>query len=289
MEYNSAGLLSKQTYGNGNYVNFYYDSLDRLTEKVYNGNSGKKIVYYYGSDGRVSYCRDWMANTTTRYVYDLAGRVVKLKVYNGTTFRCLELKKSVTYNYADKTNYVTSVTYTSPLGTQTVNYGYGSLATETMPDTVYTVSQNGTEQIKYSFDDLARLSSRTISPITKTQTYTYSQGGHGANSTTTLVESVTSGGITTSYVYDQNGNITEIKRNGVTVESYTYDSLNQLKTVTRNGVTTEYTYSNGNITSVKQNGETVKSYAYGNSNWRDLLTEYNGQTITYDQIGNPLT
>ena len=111
----------------------------------------------------------------------------------------------------------------------------------------------------------------------------------GTDSTTTLVESVTSGGITTGYVYDQNGNITELKRNGETVESYAYDSLNQLKTVTRNGVTTEYTYSNGNITEVKQNGETVKSYAYGNSNWRDLLTEYNGQTITYDQIGNPLT
>ena len=103
------------------------------------------------------------------------------------------------------------------------------------------------------------------------------------------MESVTSGGITTGYVYDQNGNITELKRNGETVESYTYDSLNQLKTVTRNGVTTEYTYSNGNITSVKQNGVTVKSYTYGDRAWRDLLTEYNGQTITYDQIGNPLT
>lgn len=99
------------------------------------------------------------------------------------------------------------------------------------------------------------------------------------------MESVTSGGITTSYVYDQNGNITEIKRNGVTVESYTYDSLNQLKTVTRNGVTTEYTYSNGNITEVKQNGVTVKIYAYGNSNWRDLLTAYNGQAITYYESG----
>ena len=31
------------------------------------------------------------------------------------------------------------------------------------------------------------------------------------------------------------------------------------------------------------------TYIYGNSNWGDLLTEYDGQTITYDQIGNPVT
>ena len=31
------------------------------------------------------------------------------------------------------------------------------------------------------------------------------------------------------------------------------------------------------------------SYAYGNNTWRDLLTSYNGQAITYDAQGNPLT
>ena len=72
------------------------------------------------------------------------------------------------------------------------------------------------------------------------------------------------------------------------MESYTYDSLNQLKTVTRNSVTTEYSYSGGNITEVKQNGVIIKSYTYGDSEWKDLLTEYNGQTISYDGIGNPI-
>ena len=31
------------------------------------------------------------------------------------------------------------------------------------------------------------------------------------------------------------------------------------------------------------------SYAYGNTGWKDLLTSYNGQSITYDTIGNPLS
>lgn len=29
-------------------------------------------------------------------------------------------------------------------------------------------------------------------------------------------------------------------------------------------------------------------YVYGDSEWKDLLTKYKGQTITYDAIGNPL-
>ena len=33
----------------------------------------------------------------------------------------------------------------------------------------------------------------------------------------------------------------------------------------------------------------IKNYTYGNSEWKDLLTAYNGETITYDNIGNPLT
>ena len=31
------------------------------------------------------------------------------------------------------------------------------------------------------------------------------------------------------------------------------------------------------------------TYAYGNADWPDLLTAYNGKSITYDAIGNPLS
>ena len=92
-----------------------------------------------------------------------------------------------------------------------------------------------------------------------------------------------------SYSYDDLGNISSTMQSGAT-ESYTYDDLNQLKTVTRGSDVYEYTYDNGgNILSVKKNGTVVKSYTYGDSQWKDLLTAYNGNTITYDNIGNPLT
>ena len=58
-------------------------------------------------------------------------------------------------------------------------------------------------------------------------------------------------------------------------------------TETVNGVTYTYTYDTyGNIRSVSD-GVNTYTYTYGDSNWKDLLTAYCGQSITYDQIGNP--
>ena len=48
---------------------------------------------------------------------------------------------------------------------------------------------------------------------------------------------------------------------------------------------TTYPYTTGSLEG--QTGETV-AYSYGDSEWKDLLTAYNGQEITYDAIGNPL-
>ncbi|MGM9669456.1 MAG: RHS repeat-associated core domain-containing protein, partial [Faecousia sp.] len=53
--------------------------------------------------------------------------------------------------------------------------------------------------------------------------------------------------------------------NGSTTYSYAYDAAGNLLT------------ANGN------------TYTYGNASWADLLTAYNGHSITYDAIGNPLS
>ena len=46
-----------------------------------------------------------------------------------------------------------------------------------------------------------------------------------------------------------------------------------------------YAYTTGTVGMAL---ETIP-YTYGDSNWKDKLTSYNGQTITYDAIGNTLT
>ena len=71
--------------------------------------------------------------------------------------------------------------------------------------------------------------------------------------------------------------------------------MNQLVSVDDklNGKVYNYTYdAGGNLISetvTDSNGTTSNAYEYKNSNWGDVLTSYNGQNITYDEIGNPLT
>jgi len=113
-----------------------------------------------------------------------------------------------------------------------------------------------------------------------------------------------------SYTYDANGNITEISRRHKTAETaytkqqqFAYDELNQLvraDDLVKN-CTEVYTYDNGgNILSVTTypltwgslDGVTATktvNYGYDDTNWRDKLTSYDGQAITYDEIGNPLS
>ena len=146
-------------------------------------------------------------------------------------------------------------------------------------------------RIEFAYDGFGRVTGRTYSNTSgatrRVTTYTYQDVG--TDKTTTLLKSVNNSGFgELGYEYDAVGNITQITKNGTVQETYTYDALNQLKTVTRNGVTTEYNYQNGNITSVTQNGTVIKTYSYTDSTWSDLLTSFNGQTITYDEIGNPL-
>lgn len=102
------------------------------------------------------------------------------------------------------------------------------------------------------------------------------------------------------YVYDMAGNIKSVSENGILRLSYEYDSLGQL--VRENNAyankTYKYFYDNaGNILAVREyeysTGELLecvatKTYEYQDTSWKDLLTDFNAQKITYDEIGNPL-
>ncbi len=80
------------------------------------------------------------------------------------------------------------------------------------------------------------------------------------------------------------GNIASYTAPGEGTVAYTYDALGQLLSATGN-ISYTYTYdAAGNI--LTANGH---SYTYGNSEWKDLLTAYDGQAISYDAIGNPIS
>ena len=92
-------------------------------------------------------------------------------------------------------------------------------------------------------------------------------------------------GRTIQYEYDAEERITKVTDSVDGIYEYTYDELGQLLTEKKNNVIVNtMTYdSYGNI--LTKNG---KAYTY-DSTWKDKLTSYNGQTITYDRNGNPIS
>ena len=136
--------------------------------------------------------------------------------------------------------------------------------------------------------------------------YTYLNYEDGDYYETPLIHSVTTtrpdGSETLYYTYDERGNITSIRR-GVNdiVCRYTYDDLGQLirEDNRAHGATYTWTYDNaGNILSSKTyayttgslgSAQRTVSYDYSSGSWGDLLTSNNGRSVTYDNIGNPLT
>ena len=91
-------------------------------------------------------------------------------------------------------------------------------------------------------------------------------------------------GRTIAYEYDAEERITKVTDSAGGVTEYTYDALGQLLTETVDGTTVSaMTYDKyGNILT-----KNSIAYTYGNAKWKDLLTAYNGQAISYDAQGNP--
>ena len=235
---------------------------------------------------------DKINNTKTTYEYDLSGRTIATSIKDS-----ISSLLGIRFKYENGKNRLTS--YNVNLGKIGLNYTtsftYGNSASGQNLDAVYRVKLNSDDKLQYEYDELGRLKTRKLL-FTPTSTpfntiYTYKNNiTPGSNQTSALVDSITNGSNTLSYTYDANSNITDISKSGSSTsnESYGYDSLNQLTSAAIGSDTYSYTYDNGgNILSATKNGET-NSYGYTNANWKDLLTNFNGQTITYDAIGNPL-
>ena len=248
---------------------------------MWNADAAKGVEYSYDGEGRLALTRDYLQDQQTRYTYDMAGRVTEVNILDenwdqGTT------RTKTKYTYQNGTNRLTRLEYATPeLGSATrrrtetagVAYGTGMYTDRIM--SVGTSTGIYSARVLFEYDDLGRL--------TKRRHITAPWGGFPE----------------TTYTYDSMGNIQTVK-SGSKLETYTYDSLNQLVRVDsqRENKSITYTYDNrGNLLERKEYAYTTGtlgtatktvSYAYGDSTWKDLMTSYSGQTITYDTIGNPL-
>ena len=286
------------SYGNGSEVAYTYDVFGNISAMSYDGT--EVVRNYTDSAGNINRTQDLLTNLEHRVTYDSTGRLISKEVLDLTATGDRWLR-SLEYNY-DLNNNVTYVAYADKQGSNVTQYEYGL---DNLPEK--TTLDNGKE-VTYTYDTFGRLTGKALNTTNNINyTYTYETSDRGSGYTTTKIETETIGNTKYKYTYDNYGNIEDIyKVNSDNTEtllcSYVYDNYNQLTTVNdyEHSEQTTYTYNQaGNITRrnrYQMNSSWVTTatienvrYVYGDSEWKDLLTTYNGQTITYDAIGNPLS
>ncbi len=294
--YNSNnGALTALTYGTGQKISYTYDAFGNVSSRKYNGTTA--FTWTADRSGTVTRERDYINKILYDYSYDSTGRLVRKSAKDTSgAYNTNNTLYNIEYGY-DLNNNISRLAFRMPERGTLSKYTYGkdNLLTK------YEINDN--RSVTYTYDDLNRLTKTSLSTDTAVDTtYIYWDSDRGSGYTTTKLATETIGDKTYKYYYDTLGNITEIKDgNNNCLYYYEYDGMNQLTYVRdyKNSKIYSYSYdTSGNILServseISSNGSPINtqhiSYSYGDSNWKDKLTSYNGQIITYDAIGNPLT
>ena len=290
--YDSNGNLTKTAYANGDYLEYAYDNYGNIS--VITGETGKIAEMIYNKQGLVTKAVDYSSGETSYYYYTFDGSLE-------SEYR--------TSSDGSLTHYIVTDSNGNTVEKTSVNGQTKTITTSSDDDGKSFVSNDGVTN-ETSTDDFGRVSTVTTkqnkSDTVFTKQYSYYHGSE-SNATTNMV-----GGISYklssdkvldySYNYTDTGNVENVYENGKKVAVYTYDELNQLVWYadTRTGRYIRIVYDNyGNIQKMESyslgtNWAPVKlletrTYSYGDTNWKDKLTEFDGDSITYDKNGNPLT
>ena len=292
-------------------VTYSYDLLDRLVEKSYHetGKPDLTIRYTYNAESqlaRLRYEEDGETVGSYAFEYDSLGRLIRSTAMdeNGSVTQRTE-------HLYDAFNRLSGQSWT--LGAQTYSERYAYSDGEKGDGSLTTMTAATGDSLEFGYDALKRLNRVTVkngSSIILNTAYAYRDVSWNRGSAQVEFRNVRLGSDSgmllegKKYVYDDVGNLKEIREStgkyNKLVE-YAYDSQNQLTSEAyyKSGeaeayITYNYTYDTaGNLLTVSQKkGNTttlLQTYTYGDAQWHDLLTAVNGQAITYDASGNPLS
>ena len=285
--YNNDGFLTSESYGNGQTIDYEYNEYKNKT--AIKQNDKTLYAYSYDEFGNLISIKDNISDRVTNYTTDTDGKSVTEETSDGVYHKLYSSEKENFEIIGDETKSI-----------KTASDDHYNKLYWTVKDNVYSTYLNNIDKydrtssesiyrISYDSDDKEVASSKKV-----LYNKEYSYMSPGSNKTSDRVSKLTfTGGYnkTLRYGYDAYGNISEI--NNIW---YLYDEASQLTTEVdiTTGTGKDYIYDKGgNITEVRHftNGEygETDTFTYGDDNWKDLLTEYNGNEITYDEIGNPLT
>ncbi len=306
--------INSITYGNGFVVNYTLDKNGNITKIKYGGS--ETYVYEYSNDILVA-VYDYMSMLKTVYADDGSTTIYPFTVTDSVVTLGDAVYSSAT---DDDGNSVETV-----LGTP---YTYSSSNEEYIPqsDTVKSTESvsygnNDKVEISSSVDFFGRTTNKTVTyyqngtakmPVEMTYGYNVSTSvaldgeiyQHTSNHIDSVLFNYGEDYYHYSYKYDTRGNITKIYEDDILIEEYKYDEADQLTEVHKVEADEAFVYSydvNGNLISKTEyknvtdknisTGTVVSSdtYSYTDAAWSDKLTSFNGQTISYDLMGNPLS
>ena len=292
-------------------VTYSYDLLDRLVEKSYHetGKPDFTIRYTYNAESqlaRLRYEEDGETVGSYAFEYDSLGRLIRSTA--------MDENSSVTQrteHLYDAFNRLSGQSWT--LGAQTYSERYAYSDGEKGDGSLTSMTAATGDSLEFGYDALKRLNRVTVKngdSVILNTAYAYRDVSWNRGSAQVEFRNVRLGSDSgmllegKKYSYDKAGNLVMISEStgdfNKLVE-YTYDSQNQLTSEAyyKSGeaeayITYNYTYDTaGNLLTVSQKkGNTttlLQTYTYGDAQWHDLLTAVNGQAITYDASGNPLS
>ena len=292
-------------------VTYSYDLLDRLVEKSYHetGKPDFTIRYTYNAESqlaRLRYEEDGETVGSYAFEYDSLGRLIRSTAMdeNGSVTQRTE-------HLYDAFNRLSGQSWT--LGAQTYSERYAYSDGEKGDGSLTSMTAATGDSLSFGYDALKRLNRVTVkngSSVILNTAYAYRDVSWNRGSAQVEFRNVRLGSDSgmllegKKYSYDKAGNLVMISEStgdfNKLVE-YTYDSQNQLTSEAyyKSGeaesyITYNYTYDTaGNLLTVSQKkGNTttlLQTYTYDDAQWHDLLTAVNGQAITYDASGNPLS
>ena len=275
------GNLIKTTYANGNTVELVYDVFDRVVEEKYNGTV--KYRYVYNGEGdlakKIEVQRSGLSEkevNVVNYEYDSLDRLIHSSEERIKDGKTTEVQRSE--HIYDGENRITKQSWSvGGEAGRSENYTYS-----TTDGTLQSMKTANGETISFEYDALKRLknikSKHGSGTDFITQTYTYKdragQTTDGKQLTTNQIANIAYTGIVNPY--DKLNQLISEKLPQQNLKyTYTYDTSGNIRTV--------------ETTNTKTNKTTTDAYEYTDSDWKDLLTSYNGTAITYDAVGNPLS
>jgi RHS repeat-associated protein len=278
--------IKQVNYMNGQSRSYSYDNNSILSSISLDGVLRYSYVY---KDTELKEKRDNLSGYITSYLDD-----GKVEIKQGTLLKHSYLKNDESLEEI--------------IGQNITKYEYKKDKDERPISINYNYAANKTAKVIDSYDNLNRRvketiqsSSGSLSPISVEYSYQPYLTGKTSEFVSQMNFKLPSKSFAYAYTYDRRGNVETAREGALVQRKYSYDGADQLIRVDDNTHLKSYSYqydNGGNIVKKSEYAYTTGTlgaplattdYKYGDSNWKDKLTSYNGKTITYDAIGNPLS